>query len=115
MAEADDDMDTPIMQMIEMDSHKYILSEAQKQKFREMAGYPMKDGVLSGKFATDRPFDQPWEPAPWQCRFTFDAEKGYLFCELSHQLTSNHCAGWDVEGKPLDATLVEAVYPIYYY
>lgn len=109
------DMDTPTMQMIGMDSHKHIPSQAQKQRFKEMAGYPLKDGVLSGKFSTDRPFDAPWEAAPWQCRFTFDEERGYLFCELSHQLTSNRVAGWDEEGTPLDARLVEAVYPIYYY
>ena len=88
------------------------LTEIQKIKFREMSGYEYDNKSLSGRFETDRPYDQDdWKYSPWLFSFTYDQDSGNLFCQLDHRMTNNRTSGWDSEGNKIDNLVVEKIYP----
>ncbi len=88
------------------------LSDIQKIKFKEMAGYEYDNESLSGRFSTDRPFNKDdWKLSPWLFSFVFEQDSGNLLCELYHRMTNNRTNGWDQEGNEIDYTIVDKIYP----
>lgn len=65
------------------------LSEIQKIKYKEISGCEYQGSELKGCFWTMLPHDEDWDLSPWRFSFEFQPETGYLFCKLSHRMTSS--------------------------
>ncbi|MRT92009.1 hypothetical protein [Ancylomarina sp. 16SWW S1-10-2] len=44
--------------------------------------------------------------SPWQFRYIFDSEKGYLICELSNEIATYRLYGWDHKGNELSTEIL---------
>jgi hypothetical protein len=85
-------------------------SPQQKEKFLEIAGYPLPSEHKS-RFQTDRPFNKPWNLSPYTVSYQFHPSTGYLFLNLTHRMTNNYAIGWDQQGNNLEKSIVNAIYP----
>ncbi|PKQ64235.1 hypothetical protein BZG02_05280 [Labilibaculum filiforme] len=84
-----------------------ILSEIQKQNYFNLCGEPCLLTELNGRFFTSKPYNNEfYKFSPWQFTYLFDSEKGYLICELSHEIAKNRLYGWDHNGNELSGEIL---------
>lgn len=83
------------------------LSEIQKQNYFNLCGEAYLSAELNGKFQTNKPYNNElYKFSPWQFRYIFDSEKGYLICELFHKIAKSRMYGWDHNGDELSTEIL---------
>jgi hypothetical protein len=83
------------------------LSEKQKQNYFNLCGEPYLSTELKGRLFTSKPYNNElYKFSPWQFRYIFDSENGYLICELSHEIANYGLYGWDYKGNELSTEIL---------
>ena len=84
-----------------------ILSEKQKQNYFNLCGEAYLSTDLKGRFFTSKPYNNElYKFSPWQFRFIFDKDNGYLICELLHEVANYRLYGWDYNGNELSTEIL---------
>ena len=81
-----------------------MISELQKQKFLEVSGFEyIESHGLKGLMLTPFPCnDKTWDLSPWNFRYVYDINTGYLHMELDHRMTNNRIFCVDSNGGSIN-------------
>ena len=83
------------------------LSEKQKQNYFNLCGEAYLSTELKGRFSISKPYNNElYKFSPWQFKYIFDLEKGYLICELYHEIANYRLYGWDHKGNKLSTEIL---------
>lgn len=83
------------------------LSEIQKQNYFGLSGEAYLSTDLKGAFSTTKPYNNElYKFSPWQFRYVFITETGYLICELFHEIANSRLYGWDHNGNELSSKIL---------